>query len=175
MAQTYVIVPTCAASALAAYCQRIGHRREPVLRGLLESYIDQQEARAPGDRLTHVSTVIWHPDMPVGRHNPSPYATRLPMRLPPGMANAAREVALLLPGQADGGGGYHDYRPRQLADAAVTALASEVAFTDDILDGLPPLLTQRAARGLFRLAVAATATPPRKGASTPARTPIKRL
>ncbi len=51
---------------------------------------------------------------------------------------------------------FRDYGARPLTDAVVTAIARVEPFVDDGLDGLPPLLTQRAAHGLWQLTVAAT-------------------
>jgi hypothetical protein len=70
---------------------------------------------------------------------------------------AARRVALLLPGQPPGRG-YADYQGRPLADSVTTAIAVRESFTDEVLEGLLPLLRHRAAVGLWRLAAAATTT-----------------
>jgi hypothetical protein len=157
-AETNIVVPQCAFDALEEWRAGQGLRRDPAVRQLLNQYILSQQRLAREQRLTHISTIIWHPDMPVGRRQQAPYAVRLRMRLMAGVAGAAGALALRLPGQTDGVGGYHDYRPRLLADAFLTSLAGVTEFSDDVLDDLPPLLTYRQAIGLFRLTIAASST-----------------
>jgi hypothetical protein len=158
MTETNIVVPQCALDALEVWRADHGLRRDPAVRQLLDDYVESQRRLDPQQRLTHVSTVIWHPEMPVGRRQVAPHAVRLRLRLHPGVADAARALAMRLPGQIDGRGGYHDYRPRLLADAFLTALAAAAEFSDEVLDGLPPVLTHGEAVGLFRLAAAASST-----------------
>ena len=64
----------------------------------------------------------------------------------------------MLPGQSPRHG-HHDYAGRPLTDTVMTAieLAEPIGLPD--LAGLPPLVPQRTAIGLWRLTVAATLTP----------------
>jgi hypothetical protein len=114
-----------------------------------------QEGRAPDDRLTHISTVLRYPSSPRLITDRDP-ARRLRLRLEPAVAERAREVSLRLPGQSQRG--HHDYQARLLTDAVVTAIAVQSSFTDEVLEGLRPVLRHRAAAGLWGLAVAATST-----------------
>ena len=74
----------------------------------------------------------------------------LRLRMSAGVLERARTVGLRLPGQYQRA--FRDYQGRVLTDAVMTAIASAEPFTDAFLDGLFPLLRQRAARNLWRLA-----------------------
>ncbi|MEV6654145.1 hypothetical protein [Streptomyces sp. NPDC051219] len=80
------------------------------------------------------------------------------LRLPTGLAERARTVSLRLRGQYQRA--YRDYQGRMLTDAVMTAIAVAEPVTDAFLDGLLPLLRQRAARNLWKLAAATLCTRP---------------
>ncbi len=82
---------------------------------------------------------------------------RLAVRLDDGVATWAGSFALRLPGQG-AARGPRDYSPRPLTDALTTAIATTVPFVDGGLEGLPQVVEQRVALGLWRLTVAATLT-----------------
>ncbi|MDQ7808261.1 hypothetical protein Q5425_31395 [Amycolatopsis sp. A133] len=157
MEETNVIVPECAMDALTSIVRARGQSRDHTIRQLLEEHLHRQELRKPSDRLTHISTVLRYLAAPLGRKQPR-IGARLRLRLPPGTTERARALSLMLPGQSLRA--RKDYQARQLTDAVVTAIATAAPFTDDFLDGLPPLLRHRAAIRLWQAAVAATCTTP---------------
>lgn len=72
--QTNVRIPDCAWEALEVIRGDRGLSRDETVRQLLAEYVAQQEAREPAERLTHISTLLRHPqqqllksDPPVGR------------------------------------------------------------------------------------------------------------
>ncbi|TDD58010.1 hypothetical protein E1263_20860 [Kribbella antibiotica] len=154
--ETNVRILECAWDALENTRQALRRSRDAMVRDLLLRHVESQQSCSPDDRLTHISTVIRHPAPPLGQGFPLPGKV-LRLRLPAGLAEEARSVALLLPGQPLHRG-HRDYQARLLADAVTTAIARSASFTDDVLSGLRPVLRQRAALGLWRLAVAATST-----------------
>jgi len=129
--------------------------RDQAVRELLQAHVAVQAAGSHEHRLTHISTVLRFPPPPPGRHPDG--RVRLAVRLDDGIAARAAAMSLRLPGQA-ASRGFKDYGARPLTDALVTAIARVLPFVDDGLEGLPPLLTQREALGLWRLTVAATIT-----------------
>ena len=139
--------------ALKAIAARRGVSRDEAVRQVLAEHVDAQEACEPEARLTHISTVLRYPQ-------PAPKDERmdrpLRLRLSVGMADRARAVSLMLPGQHRRA--HKDYQARALTDAVVTAIAVREPFTDDVLDGLLPLLRHKAALGLWHLVVAATSS-----------------
>ena len=133
-----------------------GLPRDETVRRLLHQHISTQLAGTEEERLTHISTVLRFPPPPPGRRRPDG-RVRLAVRLDEGVAGRAGALSLRLPGQA-ASRGFRDYGARPLTDAVVTAIARVKPFVDEGLEGLPPLLTQRQALGLWRLTVAATLT-----------------
>jgi len=155
--ETNVIVPECAMSALMSIVDARGQSRDQIVRQLLDEHLHRQELRKRDDRLTHISTVLRYPAAPLGRKQPRT-GVRLRLRLPLGTTERARAVSLRLPGQSVRA--RKDYQSRQLTDAVITAIAVVTPFTDDFLDGLPPLLRHCTAIRLWQAAVAATCTEP---------------
>ncbi|MER5698787.1 hypothetical protein ABT255_17705 [Streptomyces mirabilis] len=155
--ETNVRLPSCAFEALATVMAREGTSRDATVRRLLAEHIGRQEPEHPEDRLTHISTVLRYPPPPRWRGDSR---TDLPLRLrlPTGLAERARTVSLRLPGQYQRA--YRDYQGRMLTDAVMTAIAVAEPVTDAFLDGLLPLLRQRAARNLWKLAAATLCTRP---------------
>ncbi|KXF53100.1 hypothetical protein AXA44_45225 [Rhodococcus sp. SC4] len=160
--ETNVRVPKCALDSLAEISEVLGLSRDATVRQLIIEYVERFEYPGldPDDRLTHISTVMRHP-LPRRVRGEAIVGEQLRLRLPDGMARRARAVAFRIPGQARSRG-HHDYQPRLLTDAVMTAIAIECQekglepITDDVLDGLHPLLRHRSARGLWRLAVSAS-------------------
>ncbi|MFF8932334.1 hypothetical protein ACF1AO_34285 [Streptomyces longwoodensis] len=164
--ETNVRLPPCAFAALDRVAARWGTSRDATARRLLSEHVQAQEDRAPDDRLTHISTVLRYP--PLGKRAPAPRTARpLRLRAQPDLLERARAVSLRLPGQY--ARGHRDYQARTLTDAVMTAIATAEPIVDDFLEGLLPLLRQRAALGLWRLATAATATGPEREALNAAR------
>lgn len=157
--ETNVRLLPCALTALAAVTARWGTSRDEAVRRLLTEHVQVQEDREPEDRLTHISTVLRYPPLPLGRRTPRA-GRPLRLRVPDGLLERARAVSLRLPGQY--ARSHRDYQARTLTDAVMTAIAVTEPFTDDFLDGLVPLLRHRAALGLWQLATAATSTGPEK-------------
>lgn len=155
--ETNVRVPFCAFDALAAVAARQGASRDATVRRLLAEHVERQEQVDPDDRLTHISTVLRYPPPPRWRKDPR-QDRPLRLRASSALLERARAVSLLLPGQYERA--FRDYQGRVLTDAVVTAIAVAEPFTDEFLDGLPPLLRHRAARNLWRLATAASITGP---------------
>lgn len=154
--ETNVRIPESAWKALEAIKIERGLSRDAIVRLLLAEHIAEQQQLEAADRLTHISTVLRHPAPPKHRNAPKT-GRRLRMRLEPGTAEQARALSLRLPGQPERRG-HRDYQPRQLTDAVVTAIARQREFTDEVLDGLKPLIRHRAATGLWHLTAAATTT-----------------
>lgn len=142
---------------LTAVAGRRGISRDETVRQLLGEHVERQERAEAGDRLTHISTVLRYPRPPRWRREPRSDRP-LRLRLAPGLVDRARAVSLQLPGQSQRA--QSDYQGRSLTDAVMTAIAVEEPFTDEFLDGFLPLLSHRAALGLWQLAVAATSTGP---------------
>ncbi|MFF2308209.1 hypothetical protein ACFVVP_37610 [Streptomyces sp. NPDC058128] len=157
LVETNVRIPLCALKALTAVMARTGASRDATVRHLLAEHVQRQEPAHPEDRLTHISTVLRYPRSPRGRKQPRA-GTPLRLRLPDGLADRARAVSLHLPGQYPRA--HRDYQSRALTDAVMTAIACVEPFTDDVLDGLLPLLRHRAAHNLWRLASVALCTRP---------------
>ncbi|MFE1443922.1 hypothetical protein [Streptomyces sp. NPDC058739] len=157
--ETNVRLPWCAVEALAAVGSRRGTSRDETLRRLLCEHVEFQESRDPGDRLTHISTVLRHPPPPLLRREPRP-GRPVRLRVERDLLERARAVSLSLPGQHRRS--HRDYQARVLTDAVTTAIAVVEPFTDEVLDGLLPLLRHRAALGLWRLTTAETSTGPER-------------
>lgn len=153
--QTSVRISTRAAECLSAITKDRGVSRDQAVRELLQEHVAAQAAGSEEQRLTHISTVLRFPPPPPGRGPDG--RVRLAPRLDPGVAARAGSMSLRLPGQATNRG-FRDYGARPLTDAVVTAIARVKPFVDEGLEGLPPLLRQREALGLWRLTVAATLT-----------------
>lgn len=143
----------CVLDALARIAARRKISRDEAVRQVLAEHLDEQEAREPEDRVTHISTILRYPPPPRGTDRVD---LQLRLRLPAGMADRARAVSLMLPGQHRRA--YRDYQARALTDAVVTAIAVQELFTDEVLDGLLPLLRHKAALGLWQLVIAATSS-----------------
>ncbi|MEU0169023.1 hypothetical protein ABZ214_26830 [Streptomyces iakyrus] len=157
--ETNVRLPPCAFDALTAVMARHGTSRDATVRRLLAEHAERQEHADPGDRLTHVSTVLRYPPPPRWRKDPR-QDRPLRLRASADLLERARAVSLILPGQYQRA--YRDYQSRALTDAVMTAIAVAEPFTDDFLDGLLPLLHHRAARNLWRLATAGLCTGPER-------------
>lgn len=157
LVETNVRVPPCAVQALTAIMGRTGASRDATVPRLLTEHVERQEPMQPEDKLTHISTVLRYPRSPRGPKQPRD-GTPLRLRLPAGLADRARAVSLHLPGQYPRA--HRDYQSRALTDAVMTAIACAELFTDDVLDGLLPLLRHRAAHNLWRLASVALCTRP---------------
>lgn len=157
--ETNVRLLPSAHTALAAVTARWRISRDEAVRRLLTEYVRAQEGREPEDRLTHISTVLRYPPLPLGRRTPRA-GRPLRLRAPAGLLERARAVSLRLPGQY--ARSHRDYQARTLTDAVMTAIAMAEPIIDDFLDGLEPLLRHRSALGLWLLATAATSTGPEK-------------
>lgn len=129
--------------------------RAQLLRELLDDYLRAQEPLPAEQRSCHVATLLRHP---LPRRHPLGGAQGIRLRLATTPETAAKCIALglVLPGQHRRA--HEDFVARPLADAVMVALATRQSFTDDLLQGLPPLITQGAAVALWRLAAAATTT-----------------
>ncbi|MFF9098829.1 hypothetical protein ACF1AX_37655 [Streptomyces sp. NPDC014802] len=138
---------------------RDGASRDATVRRLLAEHVERQEESDPDDRLTHISTVLRYPPPPRWRKDPR-QDRPLRLRASADLLVRARAVSLVLPGQYQRA--FRDYQSRALTDAVMTAIAIAEPFTDDFLDGLLPLLHQRAARNLWRLATAGLCTGPER-------------
>ncbi|WNV87657.1 ribbon-helix-helix protein, CopG family [Umezawaea sp. Da 62-37] len=155
--ETNVRVPESALTTLQELCAERGRSRDAVLRDLLDEHLQLQAPLPPGQRLTHVCTLLRHP-APPEYHGRPPGGVRLRLRLDPGVADRARAVSLRLPGQP-ARRGHGDYQARPLADAVLTAIERARPLRDNVLDNLPlRLITHDAAKGLWELAVAASLT-----------------
>lgn len=161
---TNVTIPKPALDRLSEIDWALGNKsRDQTGRYLLLKYIERNEPLAAADRLTHVSTVMRHPLPPVPDEDPVVPTRRLRLRITKSDSNRARELAFRLPGQAQSRG-HTDYQSRLLTDAVMTSIAYECRelgldpIADQVLAGVHPLLRQRAALGLWRLAVHATRT-----------------
>lgn len=143
-----------AAACLRDIARDRGTSRDGAARDLVTRHVKAQEAVAPEERLTHISTLLRFPPSPSHRGG-ADSRVRVVIRLDEDLASRAAAVSLRLPGQAIKRGP-RDYAPRLLTDAVTTAIARESPYVDEGLEGLPPLLTHREAKGLWRLKVAAT-------------------
>jgi hypothetical protein len=155
--QTSVRVPREALDALDHAARDAGKSRDATMRNLLANYVRVQSARDPGERLTHLTTVLRLPRLPPGRNREDP-RPHLRLRVADTLKIAALQHAFLLPGQSPRHG-HHDYAGRPLTDIVMTAIELAERIRLPGLDGLPHMLPQRTALGLWRLAVAATLTP----------------
>lgn len=156
--QTSVRLLPEAVEALEAAAIGRGCSRDRAIRDLLGEYIWSQQELAPGDRLTHVTAVLRYPPLPPGRHRPDG-RVRVPARLRVDTVEQLTALTLRLPGQPRRRG-LKDYARSPLAEALTTAIARERPFDVAGLEGIPPIWTQAAAVGLWRLTVAATLTVP---------------
>lgn len=154
--ETNVRVPESALTALRELCAERGRSRDAVVRELLDEHLQRQEQLPPGQRVTHVCTLLRHPAPPEHRGQ-KPGGTLLRLRLDPGVAERARAVSLRLPGQPVRRGP-RDYQARPLTDAVLIAIERARSFNDEVLDGLRRLITHDAAKGLWGLVVAASLT-----------------
>lgn len=161
---TNVTIPKPALDRLSEIDRALGNKsRDQTGRYLLLKYIERNEPLAAADRLTHISTVMRHPLPPVPDEDAVVPTRRLRPRITKSDSNQAREMAFRLPCQAQSRG-HTDYQSRLLTDAVMTSIAYECRelglepITDQVLEGVHPLLRQRAALGLWRLAVHATRT-----------------
>ena len=161
---TNVTIPKPALDRLSEIDWALGNKsRDQTGRYLLLKYIERNEPLAAADRLTHISTVMRYPLPPVPDEDPLVPTRRLRLRITKSDSNRARELAFRLPGQAQSRG-HTDYQSRLLTDAVMTSIAYECRdlgldpISDQVLEGVHPLLRQRAALGLWRLAVHATRT-----------------
>ncbi|MFE6522276.1 hypothetical protein [Streptomyces sp. NPDC057794] len=157
--ETNVRLPSCAFEALSALMATEGTSRDATVRRLLAEHVERQEQTDADDRLTHISTVLRYPPPPRWRKDPR-RDRPLRLRADADLLERARAVSLVLPGQYQRA--FRDYQSRALTDAVMTAIAVAEPFTDDFLDGLPPLLHHRAARNLWRLATAGLCTGPER-------------
>ncbi|MFP3712563.1 ribbon-helix-helix protein, CopG family [Puerhibacterium sp. TATVAM-FAB25] len=155
--QTSVRVPREAIDALDRAAAEAEKSRDATMRDLLANYIRVQSARAPDERLTHLTTVLRLPRVRPGRNREDP-RRHLRLRVADTLKIAALEHAFLLPGQSPRHG-HHDYAGRPLTDIVMTAIELAEPIRLPGLDGLPRMLPQRTALGLWRLTVAATLTP----------------
>ncbi|MGN2642285.1 CopG family ribbon-helix-helix protein [Nocardia takedensis] len=155
--ETNVLVPVSALSALDAVQARHGYRsRNRTIVELLHAYVQDQQHRAPDDRLMHVTTLIRHPPPPPearARHVEPGIPLRV--RLDRSLWNTACAFGFRLPGQSVRG--HADYQRRCGADAVLTALA-RVQPLDDPAVGEHQLLTRRQAHRLWQLVIEATRT-----------------
>ncbi|EME18555.1 hypothetical protein [Rhodococcus triatomae] len=161
---TNVNIPKPALDRLSEIDWALGNKsRDETGRYLLLKYIERNETLTAADRLTHISTVMRHPLPPVPDEDPVVPTRRLRLRLPKSVSDHARALAFRIPGQAQSRG-HTDYQSRLLTDAVMTSIAYECReleldpIIDPVLAGIHPLLRQRAALGLWRLAVHATRT-----------------
>ncbi|MEU1424984.1 hypothetical protein [Kitasatospora sp. NPDC005751] len=158
--ETNVRLPFCALAALATVRERWGTSRDETVRQLLTKHVEAQEQELdPGNRRTHISTVLRYPLAPRWRRDPR-RDRPLRLRAPASLLERSRAVSLTLPGQYERA--HRDYQSRTLTDAVMTAIARAEHFTDDFLDDLLPLLRHNAALGLWKLATAATNTKPER-------------
>jgi hypothetical protein len=129
---------------------------DETMRRLLNEHLAAQESiDDERERLTHISTVMRYPLPLPGRNQPR-QGVQLRLRLDEGVADRARAISLRLPGQYPHG--HKDYQARLLTDAVMTAIARHEPITDEVLDGVMPLLRHGAALGLWRLTTAAIST-----------------
>lgn len=156
MKQTSVRVPYEAVEALNTRAAVLGVSRDAALREALKTFVDQQLELETEERLTHLTTVLKYPPMPLGRGTPDPRA-HLRFRVDPDLHAAANDLGFWLPGQSRRHG-HHEYAARTLTDTVITAIYQAESFVVIGLERLPQTLTQRMALGLWRLAVAATLT-----------------
>jgi hypothetical protein len=163
---TSVTIPKPALDRLNEIGRALGNKsRDKTGRDLILKYITRNKDLPADDRLTHISTVMRHPLPPPRWSDEGPVVPirRLKLRLPNGASEKAQSLAFRLPGQAKSGGHTH-YRSRPLTDAVMTSIAYECRelgldpITDQVLTDVYPLIRQRAARGLWRLAANATRT-----------------
>ncbi|UUE28573.1 hypothetical protein LRQ08_32095 (plasmid) [Rhodococcus qingshengii] len=168
---TNVTIPKSALDRLSEIVRMPGYKsRDQTGRYLILKYIQRNEIIPADDRLTHISTVMRHPLPPIRLPNkdlaildPVVPTRGLKLRLPEGASGQARSLAFRLPGQAQFRGP-SDYQSRLLTDAVMTSIAYECCelgldpITDPVLANIYPLIRQRAARGLWLLAVNATRT-----------------
>lgn len=161
---TNVTIPKPALDRLSEIDRALGNKsRDQTGRYLLLKYIERNEPLAAADRLTHISTVMRHPLPTVPDEDAVVPTRRLRLRITKSDSNQAREMAFRLPCRAQSRG-HTDYQSRLLTDAVMTSIAYECRelgvepITDQVLEGVHPLLRQRAALGLWRLAVHATRT-----------------
>jgi hypothetical protein len=150
-----VRVPQAAREALERIARRWRQSLDETMRRLLDEHLAAQEVLDTACRLTHVSTVMRYPLPLPGRRQPR-QGVQLRLRLDAGIADRARDVSLQLPGQHLRG--HRDYQARLLTDAVMTAIARQEPISDEVLDGVMPLLRHGAALGLWRLVTAATST-----------------
>ncbi|WP_458682458.1 hypothetical protein [Prescottella equi] len=168
---TSVTISKPALDRLSEIDRALGNKsRDRTGRDLILEYIERNRDLPANDRLTHISTVMRHPLPPPRWSDEGPVVpTRhLKLRLPDRRTSEkAQELAFRLPGQAQSRGHTH-YRSRPLTDALMTSIAYKCRelgldpITDPILAGVYPLIRQRAARGLWQLAVNATRTAPER-------------
>ncbi|MTK05175.1 hypothetical protein [Micromonospora sp. CP22] len=126
------------------------------MRRLLNEHLAAQDSvDDERERLTHISTVMRYPLPRPGRNQPR-QGVQVRLRLDEGVADQARAVSLRLPGQYLHG--HRDYQARLLTDAVMTAIARHEPITDEVLDGVMPLLRHGTALGLWRLTTAAIST-----------------
>lgn len=144
--------------ALEAVAADRARSRDAAIRDLLDGYVSTQLSLDPGDRLTHVTSVLRFPPLPAGRYRPDG-RVRVPARLPIGIADAIVPLTLRLPGQSPRRG-LKDYARSPLSEAITTAVVRERPVAVVGLEDLPAVWTQSAAVGLWRLTVAATLTVP---------------
>jgi hypothetical protein len=155
--ETNVRVPESALAALRELGAERVLSRDALLRELLEEHLRLQESLLPGDRWTHVCTLLRHPAPPEHRGKKAGGAL-LRLRLDSGVAERVRAVSLRLPGQSERGGP-SVYQTRPLADAVLAAIERVRPLADEFLDGLAVrLITHDAAKGLWGLVVAASLT-----------------
>jgi hypothetical protein len=154
--ETNIRIPECAWDALYRIKEERGIKsRNETVRQILFEHLQVQEKADPGERLTHIATVLRYPPARQHRKHPRP-GRQLRLRLDDGVADRARAVSLRLPGQERRA--HHDYQARLLTDAVLTAIARVEPFSDDVLAGLKPLLRHRAALGLWHLTAATAIT-----------------
>lgn len=160
-AETNVRVPLAAEVALDAIAHRDGTSRAATLRRLLSDYVNTQSRLDEDRRLTHISTVLRYPLVRRGgvpMISDAVVTRQLRLRATPDLLANARTLGFRLPGQPPRRG-HSDYQARPLTDAVMTSIAAEEPISDDVLDGLVPLVTHRAALELWHLAVEYTVTP----------------
>lgn len=75
--------------ALGSVTARQGTSRDEAVRQLLTAHVQEQEARAPDERLTHISTVLRYPAPPRWRREPR-IGRPLRLRLDPGLATRSQ-------------------------------------------------------------------------------------
>jgi hypothetical protein len=154
--QTSVRVPHEAVAALQIHAARLGVSRDAALREAIADFVERQQPVDEEARLTHLTTVLRYPPMPLGRGTPDPRA-HLRFRIDPDQRAAAGALGFRLPGQSHRHG-HHDYAARTLTDSIMTAVHQAQPFVVSGLEGLPQVITHRVGLGLWRLTVAATLT-----------------